>query len=67
MHLSQITPSLFASLGLSDASDQIQCGPSPVGRELLFLVDGLGSDAVAKNASQIPTWSYFNGYGAVKT
>ena len=50
MHLSQITPSLFASLGLSDASDQIQCGPSPVGRELLFLVDGLGADGVVDAA-----------------
>ena len=67
MHLSQITPSLFASLGLSDAIDQIQCGPSPVGRELLFLVDGLGADAVAKYASYIPTLSSLIRHGAVKT
>ena len=67
MHLSQITPSLFASLGLSDAIDQIQCGPSPVGRELLFLVDGLGADAVAKYASHIPTLSSLIRHGAVKT
>jgi predicted AlkP superfamily pyrophosphatase or phosphodiesterase len=67
VHLSQITPSLFASLGLSDASDQIQCGPSPVGRELLFLVDGLGADAVAKYASYIPTLSSLIRHGAVKT
>ena len=67
MHLSQITPSLFASLGLADTSDQIQCGPSPVGRELLFLVDGLGADAVAKYASYIPTLSALIRHGAVKT
>ena len=67
MHLSQITPSLFASLGLTDAIDQIQCGPSPVGRELLFLVDGLGADAVAKYASHIPTLSSLIRHGAVKT
>jgi len=67
VHLSQITPSLFASLGLSDAIDQIQCGPSPVGRELLFLVDGLGADAVAKYASHIPTLSSLIRHGAVKT
>ena len=67
MHLSQITPSLFASLGLSDAIDQIQCGPSPVGRELLFLVDGLGADAVAKYSSYIPTLSSLIRHGAVKT
>lgn len=67
MHLSQITPSLFAGLGLKDVSDQIQCGPSPVGRELLFLVDGLGADAVAKYASYIPTLSSLIRHGAVKT
>jgi predicted AlkP superfamily pyrophosphatase or phosphodiesterase len=67
VHLSQIAPSLFASLGLTDTSDQIQCGPSPVGRELLFLVDGLGADAVAKYASYIPTLSSLIRHGAVKT
>ena len=67
MHLSQITPSLFASLGLADTSDQIQCGPSPAGRELLFLVDGLGADAVAKYASYIPTLSSLIRHGSVKT
>jgi len=65
--MSQITPSLFAGLGLKDVSDQIQCGPSPVGRELLFLVDGLGADAVAKYASYIPTLSSLIRHGAVKT
>jgi predicted AlkP superfamily pyrophosphatase or phosphodiesterase len=67
VHLSQITPSLFASLGLIDASDQIQCGPSPAGRELLFLVDGLGADAVAKYGTYIPTLSALIRHGAVKT
>jgi predicted AlkP superfamily pyrophosphatase or phosphodiesterase len=67
VHLSQITPSLFASLGLADTSDQIQCGPSPAGRELLFLVDGLGADAVAKYASYIPTLSSLIRHGSVKT
>lgn len=67
MHLSQITPSLFASLGLTDASDQINCGASPSGRELLFLVDGLGANAVEKYASYIPTLSSLIRYGAVRT
>ena len=67
MHLSQITPSLFASLGLADLIDQIQCGPSPAGRELLFLIDGLGADAVAKYASHIPTMTSLIRHGAVKT
>ena len=67
MHLSQITPSLFASLGLSDASDQINCGASPSGRELLFLVDGLGANAVETYASYIPTLSSLIRHGAVRT
>ena len=46
MHLSQITPSLFASLGLSTAKDVIGAGQSPSGRELLFLIDGLGADVI---------------------
>ena len=67
MHLSQITPSLFASLGLADLRDQIQCGPSPAGRELLFLIDGLGADAVAKYATYIPTLSSLIRHGSIKT
>jgi hypothetical protein len=67
VHLSQITPSLFASLGLSDASDQINCGASPSGRELLFLVDGLGANAIEMYASYIPTLSSLIRHGAVRT
>lgn len=67
MHLSQITPSLFASLGLSGASDQINCGESPSGRELLFLVDGLGANAVEMYRSFIPTISTLLRHGAVRT
>ena len=67
MHLSQITPSLFASLGLSDASDQINCGESPSGRELLFLVDGLGANAIEKYGSYIPTLTSLIRHGAVRT
>ncbi|MEJ6608029.1 MAG: alkaline phosphatase family protein [Candidatus Planktophila sp.] len=67
MHLSQITPSIFSTLGLSDTTDEIQCGPSPAGRELLFLVDGLGADAIAKYASYIPTLSALIRHGEVKT
>ena len=67
MHLSQITPSLFASLGLVDATDQINCGPSPSGREILFLVDGLGANAVENFASYIPTLSSLIRHGSVRT
>lgn len=67
MHLSQITPSLFASLGLADVSDQINAGPSPSAREILFLVDGLGASAVEKFSTYIPTISSLIRHGAVKT
>lgn len=39
-------PSIFASLGLTTAHDSINCGQSPTGRELVFLVDGLGADLI---------------------
>ena len=57
MHLSQIVPSLFSSLGLTTATDSIHCGESPSGRELLFLVDGLGADLLSTYAEYAPTLS----------
>ena len=47
-------PSIFSSLGLATASDSINCGESPNGRELLFLVDGFGADVLAKYAEHAP-------------
>ena len=46
MHLADITPSIFASLGLADAENRLEIAESPAGRELLFLVDGLGADVI---------------------
>ena len=37
-------PSIFAGLGLSTAHDSINSGESPNGREILFLIDGLGAE-----------------------
>ena len=50
-------PSLFSSLGLTTATDSIHCGESPSGRELLFLVDGLGADLLSTYAEYAPTLS----------
>ena len=50
-------PSLFSSLGLTTATDSIHCGESPTGRELLFLVDGLGADLLSTYAECAPTLS----------
>ena len=54
MHLSQILPSVFASIGLSSAQDFLGCGESPSRREVLFLIDGLGVDAIKTYRNQIP-------------
>jgi predicted AlkP superfamily pyrophosphatase or phosphodiesterase len=48
-------PSIFASLGLTTAHDSINCGQSPTGRELVFLVDGLGADLVQTYAEVAPS------------
>jgi hypothetical protein len=67
VHLSQITPAIFASLGLSTASDVIGAGESPHGRELLFLIDGLGADVIEKYSSYIPKISHLVRHGSVQT
>jgi len=54
VHLSQITPSIFASLSLDGAQDFLAMGESPGGRELLFLIDGLGADAIEKYGEFAP-------------
>jgi predicted AlkP superfamily pyrophosphatase or phosphodiesterase len=60
-------PAIFATLGLTGVSDEIGCGESPSGREVLFLVDGLGADVISNYASQLPTLSRALAHGIVKT
>ena len=67
MHLSQILPSIFSSLGLTTAHDSINCGESPSGRELVFLVDGLGADVLSKYAEVAPTLSRMVLHGTITT
>lgn len=67
MHLSQILPSVFAGLGLSNAHDYLGCGASPSGREILFLIDGLGADAIATYQDQIPVLAAAVNKGVVAT
>ncbi len=42
---------------MADTEDFLQCGQSPSGREVLFLVDGLGADAIALYSDALPTLS----------
>lgn len=67
VHLSQITPSIFASLGLASASDELGIGESPMGRELLFLIDGFGLDILDKYGEFMPTITKLKRFGVVQT
>jgi hypothetical protein len=60
-------PSIFSTLGLSTAQDSINCGESPMGREILFLVDGLGADVLTKYAAIAPTLARMSSHGTVTT
>ena len=60
-------PSIFSSLGLTTAHDSINCGESPSGRELVFLVDGLGADLLSKYADVAPSLSRMEMHGTVTT
>jgi hypothetical protein len=65
--LSQITPSIFSSLGLESAVDHLAVGQSPMGRELLFLIDGFGFDTLATYADAMPTMSRMFNHGCIQT
>ena len=67
MHLSQVTPSIFSSLGLESAVDHLAVGQSPMGRELLFLIDGFGFDTLATHADAMPTMSRMINHGLIHT
>ena len=67
MHLSQITPSIFSSLGLESAVDHLSVGQSPMGRELLFLIDGFGFDTLATYGDAMPTMSRMFNHGRIQT
>ena len=60
-------PSIFSSLGLTTAQDSIGCGESPTGREILFLVDGLGADVLTQFADTAPTLARMQSRGSVTT
>jgi predicted AlkP superfamily pyrophosphatase or phosphodiesterase len=60
-------PSIFSSLGLATASDSINCGESPNGRELLFLIDGFGADVLGTYASHAPNLVSLASHGTVQT
>ncbi len=60
-------PSIFSTLGLTTAHDAINCGESPSGRELLFLVDGLGAEVITQYSEIAPTLARMAVHGGVTT
>lgn len=67
MHLADIVPSIFASLGLPDTHDRIGSSESPAGLECLFLIDGLGADVIEDYAQYLPTISGLTYFAPVES
>ena len=67
MHLSEITPSIFSSLGLISAHDALSIGASPHGREILLLIDGLGDDALTRYSQYAPHLARLTRFGTAQT
>ena len=65
MNLCEITPAIFASLGLSQYEARL--GKSESGREVLLLVDGLGADAIDDFSSILPNLLSGKSFGDVTT
>jgi hypothetical protein len=52
---------------LESAADHLAMGQSPMGRELLFLVDGFGFDTLSTYAEVMPTMSRMINFGKIQT
>jgi predicted AlkP superfamily pyrophosphatase or phosphodiesterase len=52
---------------LDSAVDHLAVGQSPMGRELLFLIDGFGFDTLSQYADVMPTMSRMFNHGLVQT
>lgn len=65
MKLSEITPAIFAGLGLSQYESRL--GVSPSGREVLFLIDGFGAHAMDEYAELMPNIMFGKSFGDITT
>ena len=65
MKLSEITPAIFAGLGLSQYESRL--GASNVGREVLFLIDGFGAHALDDFPELMPNIVSGKSFGDVQT
>ena len=55
--LSDLSRSVFSTLGLSSTTDTLHIGSNPSMRECIFLVDGLGKNAIDNYGSNYPNIS----------
>jgi predicted AlkP superfamily pyrophosphatase or phosphodiesterase len=60
-------PSIFAGLNLADTQDFADCGESPSGREVLFLIDGFGADLLTQYGEYAPTIAAMQNLHRVET
>ena len=65
MKLSEITPAIFAGLGLSQYESRL--GISPHGREVLFLIDGFGAQAMDDYTEAMPNIMAGKSFGDITT
>jgi len=65
MKLSEITPAIFAGLGLSQYESRL--GVSPHGREVLFLIDGFGAHAMDDYPDLMPNIMAGKSFGDITT
>lgn len=65
MNLSEITPAIFAGLGLSQYETRL--GLSPKGREVLFLIDGFGASAMDDYPELMPNIMNGKSFGDITT
>ncbi len=65
--LSDLSNSVFASLGVTGRPDLLDIGQSPSGRECIVLIDGMGSDAIANYSAQFPVFKRFVAHEALKS
>ena len=65
MKLSEVTPAIFAGLGLSQYESRL--GVSPNGREVLFLIDGFGAHAMDDFPEVMPNIMVGKSFGDVTT
>lgn len=67
MHLADLAPSIFASLGLKDPQGRMEFGVSPHGRECLLLIDGFGREVLQNYSEHAPNLSQLSNLAEVET